>query len=199
MKTLQRKSLLENLEDGFNKVDMHDLWRKFAVMETESGEYGHRYWLYDIAGHRSPLLEPKKLSVCENLHRIMCFGGSLFDNLKERNLIFHFEKVTVLHLDADPVQNGILNLTTLMHLKSLALNMRDDGEIDVIGLGSLQNLGFLKILCKQISTASIENIGCLTALQVLELKVGQCNNYRIYVGSLHCGWFPVINLKGWKP
>lgn len=176
MKTLQRKSLLENLEDGFSKIDMHDLWREFAVMEAGSGEYAHRRWLYDIAGHRSSLLEPEKLLVCEkNLHRIMCFGASLFDNLKERNLIVHFDKVAVLHLDADPVQNGSLDLTTLMHLKSLALNMRDDGEIDVIGLGSLQKLGFLKILCKQISTASIENIGCLTALQVLELKVGQCN------------------------
>lgn len=166
---------MESLEDGFSKVGMHDLWHEFAVMETTRGKYEHWRWLYEIAGHRSPLLESKNLSVCKNLQRIMCFGASLLDNLKGGNLVFHFGKVTVLHLDADPVQNGILDLTALMHLKSLALNMKDDGQIDVVGLGLLRNLGFLKILCKQLSVPSIEDIGCLTALQVLELKVGQCD------------------------
>ncbi|KAG0601993.1 hypothetical protein M758_11G152900 [Ceratodon purpureus] len=175
LKGLQRKSLLENLGDGFSKVGIHDLWHEFAVMETTRGKYEHWRWLYYIAGHRSPLLESANLSVCKNLQRIMCFGVSLFDNWKEGNTESHFGKVTVLHLDADPIQNGILDLTALMHLKSLALNMKDDGQIDIVGLGLLRNLGFLKILCKEISVSSVEDIGCLTALQVLELKVGQCN------------------------
>jgi hypothetical protein len=38
LKGLKRKSLLENLGDGFSKVGMHDLWHEFAVMETSNAE-----------------------------------------------------------------------------------------------------------------------------------------------------------------
>jgi Leucine-rich repeat (LRR) protein len=172
LKGLKRKSLLENLGDGFSKVGMHDLWHEFAVMETTRGEYEHRRWLYDIAGR--PLeLQPGHLSAYKNLHRIMCCGTSLFDNFQGENFLFHFGKVTVLHLDAD--QNRTLDVTSLMHLRSLALNVIDNGQVDVPGLARLHNLGFLKVLCKQISAASVEAIGRLTALGVLELKVAQCD------------------------
>lgn len=95
---------MENLEDGFSKIDMYDFWCEFVVMEVGSGEYVYWCWLYDIVGYCSLFLEFEKFLVCEkNLYRIMCFGVLFFDNLKERNFIVYFDKVVVLYLDVDLV------------------------------------------------------------------------------------------------
>ena len=168
---LKQKSLLENLGNGRTKIGMHDLWLEFCVAETKVRNF--------CCGNKSQdqrwvFLEQQSSEFScswKNPVQRMCFLNEGWRALEEVGLE-DYENVSVLKLNigwfVQPSKLN-LNLKGLKHLKSIELKA-NKFFIDCVGFGSLRNLLALKWWSDKASSPCIEEIGCLTKLQVLEIK-----------------------------
>jgi Leucine-rich repeat (LRR) protein len=169
---LKRNSLLEDLNDDFTSIGMHDLWIEFAVAETRSQDSrDHHCWMYQVDGKKA--LRRRTGRWRESVER-MCFLNDGWTVLKELNL-YDFPNVEVLKLEAViTIQDSTLDLdlTGLKQLKSLELNVSLSkiarARARVTGLCSLTNLVFLRWYTYRFSPC-LKDIRRLTNLQVLWL------------------------------
>jgi Leucine-rich repeat (LRR) protein len=176
---LKSKSLLENLGDGSEEIGMHDLWREFAIMKSEGGEFDPRPWIYEkIYGLNDSRREEPKLSRgggWENLQRLCVVGdGDQGCSVEEIDLGC-FSNLRVLKLVDVYIDTEVLDVSKLTQLRSLEIV--NDGpqnrsiNINILGLQRLRSLVFLHLHGMQIRTASIhEEIGDLTSLQGLYIN-----------------------------
>lgn len=200
LENLKRKSLLENLGNGFEGIGIHDLWHEFARLETKAGEFEKRRWMFEW--DESNVLEEASVGNGVRLVNVrrMFFLEKGF--LKLEDLSFScFPSVTVLKLRFQP--RGLLldlDLRGLKHLKSLDLDLgwATRTSISLVGLGSLLKLVFLRVFNLPTDSPFVEEIRHLTNLQVLDLK-SSCRipdlSSLIFLQSAYfssVGWVPYI-------
>ena len=156
---------------------MHDLWREFAVKETNRGEQERRSWVHEAVegeGEDSCLFSggwKKLLRICI----IMKEGRSVPIPSVKCLEFSDCSNVTVLRLVRVDVENQELDLSPLRRLKSLEivpaqLYERPDPGMKVRGIGRLTNLAVL--IWVGVGFASLSTVGeisCLRNLQVLHL------------------------------
>lgn len=164
---LKRKSLLQDLGDGRStRIGMHDLWREFAIMEKDAGEFECRRWVYEV-GEPNGLEEGIPSGGCWQTVKRMGFVDNGLMSVRRVNFE-HFSNITVMKLVCDVrLQVPVLELSNLKHLKNLKcleiqFAYNDEGEVE---LSSLQNLQFLTVSC----SLCIKGIEHLTNLRVLSL------------------------------
>jgi hypothetical protein len=166
LQTLKRNSLLEDLNDNFTHIGMHDLWIEFAVAETKSQDSrDHHRWMYQLDEKKA--LGRRTSRWRESVER-MCFLNDGWTALKKLNL-YDFPNVEVLKLVAViKAQDSTLDLdlTGLKQLKSLELHVHSSKIIRVTGLCSLTSLVFLNWDTYPFSPC-LKDIGRLTNLQAL--------------------------------
>ncbi|KAG0598350.1 hypothetical protein M758_12G066000 [Ceratodon purpureus] len=134
LRKLKTKSLLERLEDGSNpRIGMHDLWRAFCIAETNHGGFVCQRWVYE-SKNRCEIVETSPSGTCwENVNR-MAFIDDLEQKLGRVNFS-HFPNVTVLKiLGTLTSEMLVLDLSGLIHLKSLQVRTRAPGNIVTRGL-----------------------------------------------------------------
>jgi hypothetical protein len=174
---LKKKSLLEDLGDGSSDIGMHDLWREFCVIETKVGEFKCQRWIYeDINNLNDRTRVESRLfgGGRENLQKICLMANhwpfGMVTGLEET---FNYcPNVTVLKLQGVVMESGVLNVSLLKHLKSMeCIDMRttEDYQVEVLGLGELKHLVVLIWDGIPTNSQSIEEIGWLRNLQVLQL------------------------------
>ena len=170
LQALKRNSLLEDLNDDFTSIGMHDLWIEFAVAETKSEDSrDHHLWMYQVDERKT--LGRRTGRWMENVKR-MCFLNDGWTALMKLNL-YDFPNVEVFKLK---VENTVLDstldldLTGLKQLKSLELDVSSSkitrARTRVTGLCSLTNLVFLQCNLYSFSPC-LKDIGRLTNLQAL--------------------------------
>ncbi|KAG0627870.1 hypothetical protein M758_2G234400 [Ceratodon purpureus] len=137
LERLRAKSLLERLGDGFKeRIGMHDLWRAFCVAESQGGEMGRRRWVYDAVNCGSELVEASPSGTCwENVKR-MAFLRTDDPRSLEKADFGHFANVTVLKISMDKrkAKKVVINLSGLIHLKSLEVCGYDSDNLVIQGL-----------------------------------------------------------------
>jgi Leucine-rich repeat (LRR) protein len=166
LQTLKRNSLLEDLNDNFTHIGMHDLWIEFAVAETRSQDSrDHHRWMYQV--NEKKALGRRTGRWRESVER-MCFLNDGWKALKKLNL-YDFPNVEVFKLGVATkwMQDSTLDLdlTGLKQLKSLELNV---SLSKITGLCSLTNLVFLQCETYPLSPC-LKDIRRLTNLQALFL------------------------------
>ena len=171
---LKKKSLLEDLGDGSSDIGMHDLWREFCVLETRAGEFKCQRWIYEAM--KSPNDRTRVESrlfggVRENLQNI-CLMANHGTATGLEVAFYYCSNVTVLKLQGVVMEDGVLDVSLLKHLKSMEyIDMRttEDYQVEVLGLGELKHLAVLIWDGIPTNSQSIEEIGTLRNLQVLQL------------------------------
>jgi hypothetical protein len=147
LKGLERKALIEDLGDGaFTKIGMHDLWREFAARETRVGEFEYQCWIYEVDKSNGIEESTPTGGLWQHVKRMCFLGDGLL--LVESIRLDHFSNITVLKLVAPRVNqqiNLVLDVSKLIKLKSLELEMGCCGGIRIVGLRSLKNLLFLRL------------------------------------------------------
>ena len=164
---LKRKSLLEDLDGGFTKIGMHDLWREFAVAETISKDFRDRHWVYQVDA-RSAVQRSGRWR--ENVQR-MGFVNEGWKGLRGLNLD-GFVNMEAFKLQVDRWMEDCeleLDLRGWKHLKSLHVGTTPELTLMFNGLSSLSSLGLLTWWGTLGLSPCIAEIRCLTNLQVLEL------------------------------
>jgi hypothetical protein len=176
LKGLERNALIQDLGDGvFTKIGMHDLWHEFAALETRVGEFGSRHWIHEVNVSSALEASTPAGGLWQHMKRI-CFleyGLSLFNTIK----LNHFSNTEVMKLVAPKVNqqlNLVLDVSKLIHLKSLELEMGYGKGIQVVGLRLLENLLFLRLKDGGFSVDDIiDDIEHLTNLRGLVLTYFQ--------------------------
>lgn len=157
--------------DGWTKIDMHDLWREFCVAEAKaksSGEQRQKQrWMFMEEESSEVNRFREHLKTMERMR----FLNEGWKGLAEVN----FEEcvnVSVLKLNVqwfvEPSKIN-LDLTGLKYLKSLELKA-NKFVINCDGFGSLKHLVAVRWWADKATSPSIEAVGSLTKLQILELK-----------------------------
>lgn len=117
LQTLKRNSLLEDLNDDFTHIGMHDLWIEFAVAETKSQESRDIHpWMYQVDERKA--LGRRTGRWRESVER-MYFLNDGCKALKKLNL-YDFPNVEVLKLVGEIMIQDCtldLDLTGLKQLK----------------------------------------------------------------------------------
>jgi len=157
LEKLKKKSLLENLGDGFRKIGMHDLWHEFARLETKIAKY-------NVLEEVNRTNDGQLL----NLRQMFFFEKGY---MKAKDVKFAcFPNVTVLKLNGDLARISEMDLRGLKHLKSLEVDLseyfswRSHLLVSFIELGSLSNLCFLQWLNIPQDSPCIDKIARLTNL-----------------------------------
>ncbi|KAG0622848.1 hypothetical protein M758_3G128500 [Ceratodon purpureus] len=174
---LKKKSLLEDLGDGSSDIGMHDLWREFCVMESRAGEFQCQRWIYeDINSPNDRTRVESSLGGggWENLQKICLMANHwAFGMMTGLEVSFNnCSNVTVLKLQGVVMEDGVLDVGLLKHLKSMeCIDMRttEDYQVEVVGLGVLKHLVVLIWDGIPTDSQSVDEIGWLRNLQVLQL------------------------------
>ncbi|KAG0560026.1 hypothetical protein KC19_10G148400 [Ceratodon purpureus] len=168
-----RKSLLERFGDGRKeRIGMHDLWRAFCVAETEGGKIGRRRWMYETVNCSSEVVEASPSGTCWKNVKRMAFVGDDPRSSKKTNF-GHFPNVTVLKIWGirwRMSENVVINLSGVIHLKSLEISCYDSYNLVIQGLP--RNLLFFTFECVRLGQSPpteqfVKQIACLEDLQFL--------------------------------
>jgi len=164
---------LEEIGDGKSQMGMHDLWREFALKETERGEFQKRRWVYEIVGGEA-LDSILSDGGWKKLQRICLMGESDNGNIQPSVKCLSFsncKNVTVLRLvDVVVEDDAVLDLSPLIQLKILEILALNCVPVRVRGFGKLKNLKILVwVNIEAESFGCFEEISHLRNLRVLHL------------------------------
>lgn len=170
LEVLKNKLLLEHSGDGSTRIAMHPLVRQFCESKANVGKLASRRWVFNDS---KILEELPENNGWENMRRICFTGGDL---IRKKISLKYCTNVTVLKLVRCHVENYVsLDLSPLTRLKSLEI-ISCTSPVEILGLGLLSNLLFLRWDNIPSRSPCIEEIGLLTELRILGLDSSENEN-----------------------
>ncbi|KAG0556583.1 hypothetical protein KC19_11G064800 [Ceratodon purpureus] len=181
LQILKRRSLVEDLGDGFSRITLHDLYYEFAVNESQAMDFSERRWLfvdYEILSKMIGTVFPSTADIPEDLQRIP--GLSCWPALRriaicnskilslERTELQYCSNVVLLKLVNCP-EIKRADLHDLGCLKFLEVDKCWKLEASSLGIEGMRKLVWLRWSGSSGIYRCFPDLSLLKSLRVLEL------------------------------
>ncbi|KAG0556582.1 hypothetical protein KC19_11G064700 [Ceratodon purpureus] len=195
LQILKRRSLLEDLGDGFSRITLHDLYYEFAVNESQAMDFSERRWLfadYETLSKITGTVFPSTAEIPEDLQRIpglscwpalrrIAICNSKISSLERAELQYCSNVVLLKLVNCPDIKRAELH--DLGCLAFLEVDGCSELKASSLGIEGMRKLVWLRWSGSSFSHPCFPDMSLLKSLRVLEL-VGAWDSPESLLSSL---------------